>query len=205
MTSNPQKLYLNPVVRYLSYQYYKTQLGKLGDGAVIHPSAKFVGVRRNIHLANGVRIGSCAVLEVDDDKALIDIGANTYIARNAMVLSQTGQIKIGANCSVNPFSVLYGLGGLTIGNYVRIACHTVIVPANHIFDRMDIPIHRQGLTKEGILIEDDVWIGARVTILDGCRIGKGSVIGAGSVVTKNVDPYSVVYGVPAKTVRKRNL
>jgi acetyltransferase-like isoleucine patch superfamily enzyme len=114
-----------------------------------------------------------------------------------------GFIRIGDHCSVNPFCVLYGHGGLTIGNNVRIATCTVIIPANHVFSDLDIPIHKQGTTALGIVIEDNVWIGANVTILDGVRIGRGAVIGAGAVVTKDVDPLHVVGGVPACTIKVR--
>ncbi|MCK7515996.1 MAG: acyltransferase [Desulfobacterales bacterium] len=78
-----------------------------------------------------------------------------------------------------PIQYYTGDGGLTIGNNVRIAAHTVIIPANHVFDDVNIPIRKQGLSKKGIVIEDDVWIGSGVKILDGVVIGKGCVIGAG--------------------------
>jgi acetyltransferase-like isoleucine patch superfamily enzyme len=120
-----------------------------------------------------------------------------------MLITYGGDIDIGVNCSVNPYCVLYGLGGLKIGDNVRIAAHTVIVPANHTFDDPSIPICRQPETKKGIIIEDDVWIGAGCRILDGVRIGRGSVIGAGSVVTKSIPEMSVAVGVPARVIRRR--
>jgi acetyltransferase-like isoleucine patch superfamily enzyme len=120
-----------------------------------------------------------------------------------MILSHGGDIVIGDDCSVNPYSILYGHGGLKIGDKVRIASHTVIIPGNHKFGRVDIPIFRQGVTMKGIVIDDDVWIGANCTILDGVSIGKGAVIGAGSVVTRDVEPFSVVAGVPARVITTR--
>jgi acetyltransferase-like isoleucine patch superfamily enzyme len=133
----------------------------------------------------------------------ISIGDRTYVHTGAMILSYGGEIAIGANCSVNPYSILYGHGGLTIGNDVRIAAHVVIVPGNHVFEAADVPIREQGTTGQGIVIEDDVWIGAHATVLDGVRVGKGAVIGAGSVVTRSIEPYHVVAGNPAKTLRIR--
>ena len=103
----------------------------------------------------------------------ISIGAHTHIAPSAMLITYGGDIVIGEHCSINPYCVVYGLGGLHIGNHVRIAAHTVIVPANHTFADATTPIHRQPETKEGVVIEDDVWIGAGCRILDGVRIGKG--------------------------------
>lgn len=133
----------------------------------------------------------------------ISIGAHTRIHANAMLITYGGDIELGRNCSINPFCVLYGLGGLRIGNDVRIAAHTVIVPANHTFADLDVPICNQPETKEGVVIEDDVWIGAGCRILDGVRIGRGSVIGAGAVVTRSIPAMSVAVGVPARVIRSR--
>lgn len=133
----------------------------------------------------------------------IQIGKNCHIFSHAMLLTYKGFIRIGDNCTVNPFTILYGHGGLTIGNGVRIAAHCVIIPSNHNFHDPDTPIYLQGHNKKGIVIEDDVWIGANCTILDGVVIGKGSVVAAGSVVNKSVEPYSVVGGVPARVLKQR--
>jgi acetyltransferase-like isoleucine patch superfamily enzyme len=120
-----------------------------------------------------------------------------------MIMSYGGDIEIGNDCSINPFRVLYGHGGLKVGNSVRIASHTVIVPGNHTFENLNIPIRCQPETRLGIIIEDDVWIGAGCKILDGVRIGRGCVIGAGSVVTSNLEEYSIAVGVPARVIRNR--
>jgi acetyltransferase-like isoleucine patch superfamily enzyme len=135
----------------------------------------------------------------------ITIGPGTIIQPFAYLHSHAGSIRLGKNCSVNPYAVLYGEGGLEIGDNVRIAAHTVIIPGNHQFDRLDIPISEQGLTCQGIVIEDDVWIGAGVRILDGVRIARGCVIGAGSVVTRSTEPYGVYVGSPARLLKTRGL
>ena len=90
-----------------------------------------------------------------------------------------------------------------IGNYVRIAAHTVIVATQHIFERTDVPICHQGIEGKAIKIEDDVWIGTNCTILGGVSIGKGAIVAAGAVVTKGVEAYSIVGGVPAKVIGSR--
>ncbi len=134
----------------------------------------------------------------------IEIGDNTKI--ECFVLLETrrgGFIKIGSNSAVNAFCVIYGAGGVTIGNNVRIACHTVIVASNHNFDDVTKDIHEQGVSKKGIIIGNDVWIGAGVRILDGVCIGDHAVIGAGSVVTKDIPANAVAVGVPARILRYR--
>jgi acetyltransferase-like isoleucine patch superfamily enzyme len=84
-----------------------------------------------------------------------------------------------------------------------IGAHTVMIPANHGFARIDVPMNTQPLTREGIDVGEDVWIGAGCQVLDGVRIGKGAVIGAGSVVTRDIDAYAIAVGVPATVVRSR--
>jgi galactoside O-acetyltransferase len=73
----------------------------------------------------------------------------------------------------------------------------------HRFDRTDVPIHGQGVTSRGVVIEDNVWIGMNVSILDGVRIGNGSIVGAGAVVTKDVPANAIVVGNPARVLRFR--
>jgi acetyltransferase-like isoleucine patch superfamily enzyme len=133
----------------------------------------------------------------------VRIGSNTKIRGAARIYAMDGTVTIGDNCSVNPFCVLYGTGGLTIGHNVRIAAHSIIVAAMHRFDRRDVPIWHQGSDAAGITIDDDVWIGAGARILDGVRIGTGAVVAAGAVVVSEVPPYAIVGGVPARVIKER--
>jgi len=91
---------------------------------------------------------------------------------------------------------------VTIGDRVFTSPFTQIIAVNHIFDDPKRPFTDQGITAEGIVIEDDCWLGAGAVITDGVRVGKGSVVAAGAVVTKDVPPHSVVAGVPAKIIKK---
>ncbi len=159
-------------------------------------------VNRNIELGKSTLISPEAKIQVLNGGSVI-IGSNTEIHQYSMLFTYGGNIKIGDDCSINPFCVLYGHGGLTIGNKVRIACHTVIIPANHDYRDMSKPIMEQPESRKGISIMDDVWIGAGSKILDGVSIGKGSVVGAGSVVTKSIPEYSIVAGVPARIIKMR--
>jgi acetyltransferase-like isoleucine patch superfamily enzyme len=133
----------------------------------------------------------------------ISIDSNTEILDGVLVITYGGDIKIGKDCSINPYTIVYGHGNTTIGNNVLIAGGCMIIPSNHIFSRTDIPISVQGKESQGIEISDDVWIGHGCSILDGVKIGEGSVIAAGSVVTQSVEAYSIMGGVPARLLKKR--
>jgi len=133
----------------------------------------------------------------------IQIGARSVIHPGAMLLSYGGFIRIGARCSVNPYSVLYGHGGLSIGNGVRIAAHCVIIPANHGTALDGGPISTQPLSKRGIHIGNDAWLGAGVRVLDGAVIGDGCVVAAGAVVRGELESRGIYGGVPARLLRWR--
>lgn len=131
------------------------------------------------------------------------VGKHSAIDAGVILRANGNTILIGDNSSINPYCMIHGGGGVKIGNGVRIASHTVIIAANHVFDDPTKFIYLQGESEKGIVIEDDVWIGAGARILDGIVVAKGTVVGAGAVVTKSTEAYSVVAGVPARTIRMR--
>jgi acetyltransferase-like isoleucine patch superfamily enzyme len=126
------------------------------------------------------------------------LGDRSFVAAGCQLRDR---ITIGADCSLNPHVTM--AGRVTLGDGVRIASHAALYGFNHVFDRLDVPIWMQGLTEVGIVVEDDVWIGTHVTVCDGVTIGAHSVVAAGAVVTRDVAPYSVVAGVPARVLRDR--
>lgn len=121
----------------------------------------------------------------------------------AKIITKGANIVIGNGCSLGHFSIIAAYGPVEIGDNVLIAAHCMIVSGNHDISRLDIPISKQGGIDKPIYISDDVWIGTHVCILGGVTIGKGAVIGAGSVVTKSVPDYHIVAGNPAKTIKVR--
>lgn len=208
----------------LDRQFFITLFGRKGYTFIKHFVKKFLCLARgvkdsglNVYMSpwaiikRGQRIalGENVVVErgvrlwVDTDRSYIKIGDNSYLSSHSTLNTFDGWITMGSHCTVNSYAILYGQGGLQIGNDVRIAPQVMIMPTNHIYDDPHVAIWKQGLRGTGIKIEDDVWLGAGAIVLDGVTIGKGSVIGAGAVVTKNVPPYSVVVGVPARVVKKR--
>ncbi len=194
--------YISRIKRQLSGQP-GGEFVKVGAKTFIEEGFKFKGRKAGIHIGNYCRLADGAIVDCNGKNSEIIIGDHCELFPYSMLMSYGGKIEIGSNCTVNPFSILYGHGGLKIGNFVRIAAHVVVIPANHVYTDREIPIAKQGLSQEGIVIEDDVWIGSGARVLDGVRIGRGAIIAAGAVVTKNVDPYTIVGGVPAKVIGNR--
>jgi acetyltransferase-like isoleucine patch superfamily enzyme len=187
----------------LIWYYQKAKLGQVGEKADINILADLRGRKKNIFIGKNSTICKHTTLEVDTidiSESKIVIGDNTLISSFAILRTYGGTIKIGNSCFVNSFSILYGHGDLTIGNGCLIGPQVTIVPANYGFQERDVPFRLQTPTMEGITIEDNVWIGAGVTILDGCTIGESSIVAAGAVVTKSIPPYSIFAGVPAKKI-----
>lgn len=110
-------------------------------------------------------------------------------------------IKIGRDALIGEYNVIRGQGGVTIGDRVYTSPMTQIIAVNHVFDDPRRPFTDQGITAQGIVIEDDVWIGASAVITDGVRVGCGAVVAAGAVVTRDVPPHTVVGGVPARMIK----
>ena len=112
-------------------------------------------------------------------------------------------ISIGDNSGVGRDSYISASDQVVIGKDVMIGPQLMLYTADHA-TQLGVPMVRQPMIKKPVTIEDDVWIGSRVTILPGVTIGTGSVVAAGSVVTRNVEPFSIYGGVPAKLIRKRS-
>jgi len=167
------------------------------------------GVR--LRFAANIRLGHGAYL--DEGVYLhacprgIEIGPRTIVMHGAVLhvynfrnLPHAG-IRIGMDSLIGEYSVIRGQGGVEIGDRVYTSPFTQILSVDHVFDDPNRPFVEQGITAQGIRIEDDVWIGGGAVVTDGVCIGRGSVVAAGAVVTEDVPAHSVVGGVPARILR----
>lgn len=159
----------------LCYPWYKISFKKCGYLIFIHPQSSVINRKK------------------------ITIGTSTLIHRGVTVWPI--ELEIGEHVQINPGTVIYGK--VKIGAYSLIGPNCNIIGGNHVFSDVNIPIRYQGNTEKGIIIGDDVWIGAGVSITDGVVVGNGSIIGAGSIVTRDVPPMSICVGNPAKIIRSR--
>ena len=116
-----------------------------------------------------------------------------------------GDIYIGKNTYINSGTVIYSGNGVRIGNGVLIAANCTIAPVNHEYIEKDKTIYNQRFmsSKGGIIIEDDVWIGANSVILDGSIVRKGCVVGAGAIVREELEEYGIFVGNPLRMIKKR--
>ncbi len=174
----------------------------------------WVGIERGVRLrfADHIRLGNGAYLDegtyLHATPGGIEIGDGTIVMHGALLhvynfrdLPQAG-IWIGRDSLIGEYTVIRGQGGVHIGDRVYTSPFTQLLAVNHVYADPERPFVEQGITAEGIIVEDDVWLGAGAVVTDGVRIGKGAVVAAGAVVTKDVAPHTVVAGVPAHSISR---
>lgn len=136
----------------------------------------------------------------------ISIGRKCYLSRDCkLYATPESPIRIGANFSSNANVMINarGKGHISIGNNVLIGPNVVLRSNDHVFEQAAVLINDQGMTEGAIIVGNDVWIASNAVILKNVTIGDGAVVAAGAVVTKNVPPYAIVGGVPARTIGTR--
>lgn len=173
-------------------------MAAIEDGVRIR-FAGHVRLGRGAYLDHGVYLHACP--------AGISIGAESFVMKNAILhvynfrdLPRSG-ITVGARSLIGEACVLRGQGGITIGDDVFLAPLVQMLAVNHVYDDTSRPISLQGITAQGIRVDDGAWIGGGAIILDGVRIGRNAVVGAGALVTRDVPDYCVAVGNPARVVR----
>lgn len=137
-----------------------------------------------------------------DKSSRVSISKNTDIGKNTE-FNIFGKLSIGDNSFINSNGYIIVGNSVYIGNNVLIGPYVKILGANHNFSRSDLPIIEQGHSLSDIIINDNVWVGANVIILPGVTIGRGAILAAGSVVTKNVNDNAIVAGNPARFIKER--
>ncbi|MCB5173557.1 acyltransferase [Microvirga lenta] len=160
-----------------------------------------------IIIAETARVSALADIEdsVRGSRIIIEEGAVIDSFVKIKPAGGMGDVVIGHNSVINSGCVLYTGHGIKIGANVLVAANCTFAPTNHEFRDPERPIREQGFmpSRGGIIVEDDVWIGAGVVLLDGAILRCGSVVGAGSVVRSELVPYSINVGTPAKQVGRR--
>lgn len=196
-----------------AYHYLKDAFGKvrivllrqrmwnLGANPRIDAGVRF-DYPSNISIGNEVKIAQHTIIRANSDRKLI-IGDGTSVLEHCLLACNEGSITIGERSWLGAGTYIYGNGHVTIGDDVLIAAQCVLNTISHNSGDIFSPINMQGINVAPVIIENNVWIGLGTKVLQGVRIGEGSIIGAGSLVTKDVPPYSIAYGTPAKVKASR--
>lgn len=185
--------------------FYPYLLGGMGKGVVIGRNVTLRHPHR-IRLGEGVVVDDFAVLDgKGTEECTISVGERSIIGRNTVLSCKDGTIRLGrrANLSVN--CTLVSETRLEVGDRVLVAGHCYIIAGgNHGTERVDVPIVDQPrVEKGGVRIHQNAWLGAQVAVLDGVVVGRDAVVAAGAVVNGEVEPFSIVGGVPARLLRHR--
>lgn len=158
-------------------------------------------------IAASARISPLALIEESTRGSRLTIGENVFIDAFVAIkfVGGTADITIGEESYLNAGCVVYSGNGVTLGKYVMVASNCTFAPTNHEFARRDVPMIRQRFkpSRGGILVEDDVWIGANCVLTDGAILRRGCIVGANSVVTGELAPFSINLGSPARFVKWR--
>jgi acetyltransferase-like isoleucine patch superfamily enzyme len=172
---------------------------------------KFVSIQNPQYISTGagfVAEDFCEIQGLSKDGVVF--GNNVTIGRFAMIRPsgyygrEIGVgLQVGDNSNIGAYCYVGCGGGVVIGNHVMISPRVGIHSENHNFEQLDLPMKDQGVARNGVEIEDDCWLASGSVILSGVRVGKGSIVAAGAVVTKDVPPYSIVGGVPGKIIDHR--
>jgi acetyltransferase-like isoleucine patch superfamily enzyme len=200
------------IVKYRGLQIARGFLNRLK----IRMSGGLLFCGRAVVIENGYMIKSGPNLILEDYVQInalsengIILGRNVTIGKAAIIMcsgviaNKGVGLEIGDYSAVGAQSFIGCQGGVKIGANVIMGPGVRIFSENHNYEDISIPIRLQGETRKGVVIEDDCWVGSGATILDGVTIGTGSLIAAGSVVSKSMPPFSVVAGVPAKVIKSR--
>ncbi len=201
-------MFIAPLPGALGYALRKWLLprfvGSCGRGVIV---GRNVTLRHpgKIHLGDGVAIDDYAVLDAKGEgNAGIFIGAGVLVGRNTVLSCKDGDLSIGDNTNIAMSCFIQSSRSVTIGAKVLFGAYCYIIGGgDHVASRTDIPVMDQGQTIKGIVIEDHVWFGADVKVVDGVTVGRDAVIGAGAVVTEDVPAFGVAAGVPARFIRDR--
>jgi len=173
----------------------------VGKGVALR-NRRFIHFGRGVTLGNYVTIDGLSVQGVTlGDK--VNIGPYSIIEATGILSNLGVGCTVGENSAMGAFSFVGAAGGVWIGRNVIMGQRVSFHAENHVFTDLDRPIREQGITRQGIHIEDDCWIGANVTFLDGAYVEHGCVIAAGAVVRGRIPAYAVAGGVPAKVLKSR--
>lgn len=191
---------LGLVLRRLAYPLLLGAVGRnvvFGQGTVLRHPAK-------IRLGHGVVVDDLVVLDAKGDANRgIVVGDGVFLGRGTILSCKNGDITLGDHVNIGFHSEIFSGSSVEVGRYGLFAAYTYLVGGGHEFQASDRAVVEQPRVSRGIVLGENVWLGAGAVVLDGIRIGRDVVVGAGAVVAADLPEGAVAVGVPARVVRKR--
>ena len=181
---------------------YRTVLGSIGSMCLVEEDVR-LQVPRRVHLGRRVFIGQYSYL--DGGTSALRLGDDVHVARFCTLRAGEAGIEVKAGAGINIRCYLDGNGGIEIGENALLSPGVQVISGNHVFADPSVPIRWQGTAYGKVTIGDDCWLGTNAIVLPGVTVAKGSVVGAGAVVTKDLPDYSIAVGVPARIVGHRGV
>jgi galactoside O-acetyltransferase len=179
---------------------YRAVLGGIGSSCLIEEDVRFQ-VPRRIFLGKRVFVGQYSYL--DGGSSVLRLGDDVHLARFCTLRAGERGISIHDGAGINVRTYLDGNGEIEIGQNTLLSPGVQVLSANHVFDDPKVPVRFQGGIYGKVTMGEDCWLGTNVVVLPGVTIGRGAVVGAGAVVTKDIPAYGIALGVPAKVVGHR--
>jgi acetyltransferase-like isoleucine patch superfamily enzyme len=192
---------LGLLLRRIAYPWILGSVGQnvvFGQGVVVrHP--------RKIRIGDDVTIDDLVVLDAKGETNQgIAIGNGAFVGRATILSCKNGDIVLEDEVNIGFNSEIFSGSRVHVGRYGLFAAYTYLVGGGHEFSRLDQPVILQPRTSVGITLGENVWLGAKATVMDGVRIGQDVVIGAGAVVTEDIPPRTIAVGIPARVVKHRD-
>lgn len=188
---------------YLRSRGFRMLFGSVGRGVFLGRSITLRCPGR-VHLGDNVLVDDLAVLDAKGADSRIEVGNGVLIGRGCILSCTDATITLGSYVSIGPFSHFASKSSIRIGSDVGIGSDVHIIAGGYDAADPGRPVITQERVSKGIIIEDAAWIGVGARILDGVTIGRNSIVGAGSVVSKDVPPFSVFLGNPGRVVQSRD-
>jgi acetyltransferase-like isoleucine patch superfamily enzyme len=191
---------LGLLLRGWAYPWLLGRVGRgvvFGQGVVLRHPAK-------IELGDGVVVDDLVVLDAKGTSNRgIRIGEGVFLGRGTILSCKDGDIVLGDHTNIGFHSEVFSGSSVTVGRHGLFAAYTYLIGGGHDFEGRGTPVVDQARTSAGIVLGDDVWLGAGAKVMDGVRIGNHVAVGAGAVVTRDLPDGAVAVGIPARVVRER--
>ena len=181
---------------------YRFLLGGMGRKCFLEKNIRFFNPGK-LFLGDRVFVGEGAFFDAGIKAEAIEVGDDSHLSRCVIIRTQKGKVTIGKKVNLGSHAFIYGYGDIEIGDYCLLANQVELISGTHKYGDLSQPMRFQGRTPSRIVVGEDVWLGTQAIILGGVTIGRGAIVGAGSVVNRDIPEYGIAAGRPARVIKSR--